>query len=213
MQRELNGHRTPRSIVVMIVSLVLLTALDLGSKEWALDNLSTPRPPASRAAVCEPDSHGRTAYQHQPVGARPLFSGFINLYYAENCGAAFSMLRTAPGWLRLAMFGTASLGAAFMLVSLFVRGAGGPLFAAAVPLVVSGAVGNNLVDRPRHGFVVDFLQVHADLFRYPIFNVADIWITIGVGLLLIDGFRTKQKIAAGSPMAPAARSGVEQDAR
>jgi lipoprotein signal peptidase len=201
MKRELETRRSPRSIAIMIASLALLTALDLGSKEWALDNLSVPRLPSRQAAVCEPDNQGSVAYQRQPKAPRSLIEGVLNLHYAENCGAAFSMLRTAPGWLRLVVFGTASVGAVFALLSMFVRGVGGPLFAAAVPLIVSGAVGNNLSDRPRHGFVVDFLQVDPELFRYPIFNVADIWIAIGVGLLLIDGFRTKRAVAAEQPVA------------
>ena len=200
MHREPDSPRSPRSIAVMLVSLALLTAIDLGTKEWALRNLSAPRPSENRAAVCEPDARGRSGYQRQPELPRPLIDGVLNLYYAENCGAAFSMLRTAPGWLRLVLFGSASVGAAFVLISMFVRGAGGPLLAAAVPLIVSGAVGNNLGDRPRHGFVVDFLQVHPDLFRYPIFNVADIWIAIGVALLLIDGFR-KPRTAIVDPSA------------
>ena len=199
MHREPDSRRSPRTIVVMLVSLVLLTAIDLGTKEWAFRNLSTARPLENRAAVCEPDGHGRIAYQRQPEAPRPLIDGVFNLKYAENCGAAFSMLRTAPGWLRLVMFGTASIGAAIVLISMFVRGAGGPLFAAAVPFIVSGAVGNNLSDRPRHGFVVDFLQVHPDLFNYPIFNVADIWIAIGVGLLVIDGFRKPRKVMVDPP--------------
>jgi signal peptidase II len=193
----------------MFVSLVLLTALDLGTKEWALDNLSAPRQRANQTVACEPDANGRTMYQRQPEAPRPLIEGVLNLYYAENCGAAFSMLHNAPRWLRFAVFITASVGAALILISMFVRGAGGPLFAAAVPLVVSGAVGNNLFDRPRHGFVVDFVQVHPDLFNYPIFNVADIWITIGGGLLLIDGFRTKQKVTPEAPAALPARPGVK----
>jgi signal peptidase II len=205
MKRELEGRRSPRSIGIMIVSLVLLTALDVGSKEWAFDNLSVPRPSSQQAAVCEPDHQGSVAYQRQPKAPRSLIEGVLNLYYAENCGAAFSMLRTAPGWLRLAVFGSASVGAVFALISMFVRGVGGPLFAAAVPLIVSGAVGNNLSDRPRHGFVVDFLQVDPALFRYPIFNVADIWIAIGVGLLLIDGFRSKRAGVAEQPAALPAR--------
>jgi len=187
-----NDRRSPRSIAVMIASLVVLLAVDLGTKEWALDNLSEPRPPERRTGVCEPDAHGRITYQRQRQAPRPLVDGYLNLYYAENCGAAFSMLSTAPSWIRLAVFVTASGFATIALIAMFVRGAGGPLFAAAVPLVVSGAVGNNFFDRPRHGFVVDFLQVHPNLFDYPIFNVADIWIAIGVGLLLIDGFVTKQ---------------------
>jgi signal peptidase II len=68
------------------------------------------------------------------------------------------------------------------------RTCGGAPFAWAVPLIVSGALGN-LTDRVRHGFVVDFLQVDPDLFTYPIFNLADATIAIGVCLLLIDGVR------------------------
>jgi len=196
MSREPDCRRSTRSIVIMLVSLLFLLALDLGSKEWALATLSAPRLSPNQAAVCEPDEHSRIMTQRQPKAPQPLIDGVLNLYYTENCGASFSMLRTAPGWLRLALFGTASLGATFVLISMFIRGAGGPLFAPAVPLIVAGALGNNLSDRPRHGFVVDFLQVHPDLFRYPIFNVADIWIAVGAGLLLIDGFRTKRKVVA-----------------
>jgi signal peptidase II len=183
----------------MLVSLVLLTAIDLGTKEWALRNLSAPRPPENRPAVCEPDEHGHIAYHREPAVARPLIDGVLNLRYAENCGAAFSMLRTAPGWLRVAVFGTASVGAAFLLLSMFVRGAGGRLFTWAVPLILSGAAGNNLGDRPRHGFVVDFLQVHPDLFDYPIFNVADIWIVTGAILMLLDGFLKPRKTPVDEP--------------
>jgi signal peptidase II len=54
---------------------------------------------------------------------------------------------------------------------------------------VSGAVGN-LFDRVRHGYVVDFIRFHVhDKFEWPTFNVADITIVIGVGLLLLDGMR------------------------
>ena len=52
-------------------SLVLLTAIDLGSKEWALHNLSAPRAAENRPAVCEPDAHGRSAYQRRPDEPRP----------------------------------------------------------------------------------------------------------------------------------------------
>jgi len=190
MHREPGGRRSARSITLMLVSLVVLAAIDIGTKEWALDNLSTERPPEARTAVCEPNANGRIAYQRKPQPARPLIEGVMNLYYAENCGAAFSLLRTAPDWLRLALFGSVSVVATVVLITMFVRGSGGPFFAAAVPLIVSGAIGNNLWDRPRHGFVVDFFQVHPSLFHYPIFNVADIWVAIGVGLIFLDGIRT-----------------------
>jgi signal peptidase II len=169
----------------MLVSLAVYGALDLGSKEWALDNLSRARagdPPP----VCVPDEHGGVVYQRIPLPSRALVPGVMRLTYAENCGAAFSMLRTAPAWVRATVFGVATIGASVMLMLMFVRGVGGKMFAAAVPFILSGALGN-LADRIRHGFVVDFFQVDPALFVYPVFNVADIVIVIGVGLLLIDG--------------------------
>ena len=183
----------------MVVGLVLFTVIDLGTKELALDHLSTPIPTELRAAVCEPDQHGRIAYQRRPTGPVPLVGGILNLHYAENCGAAFSMLGTAPGWLRMGIFGASSVGAVIVLITMFVRGVGGASFATAVPLIVSGAIGNNLFDRPRHGFVVDFLQVDPNLFQYPIFNVADIWIAIGVGLMLIDSAQRTRQVDDARP--------------
>jgi signal peptidase II len=178
-------RRSVRSLVVMLVSLAVYGALDLGTKEWALDNLSRARagePPP----VCVPDEHGGVVYQRIPLPSRALVPGVMRLTYAENCGAAFSMLRTAPAWVRGSVFGVATVGASVMLMLMFVRGVGGKMFAASVPFILSGALGN-LADRIRHGFVVDFFQVDPALFVYPVFNVADIVIVIGVGLLLIDG--------------------------
>lgn len=179
------SRRSPRSVVIMLVSLAVYGALDLGSKEWALDTLSRARaggPPP----VCVPDAHGGVVYQRVPLPSRAFIPGVLRFTYAENCGAAFSMLRTAPAWVRASVFGLATIGASVMLILMFVRGVGGKLFAAAVPFILSGALGN-LADRIRHGFVVDFFQVDPALFTYPVFNVADIVIVIGVGLLLIDG--------------------------
>jgi signal peptidase II len=171
----------------MAVALVLYTAADLGSKEWALEALSLARRGAN-PPVCQPDERGYMEIQRLPVAPRPFVEGVINFHYAENCGAAFGMLRSAPGWLRALVFGVAALGASVVLTVMFVRGSGGRPFAAAVPLILSGALGN-LSDRVRHGFVVDFIQVDPRLFEYPTFNVADIAITIGVALLLIDGMK------------------------
>jgi signal peptidase II len=52
-------------------------------------------------------------------------------------------------------------------------------------LIIGGAVGN-LVDRLLHGAVVDFISFHAAGYYWYVFNIADIWITFGVGLLIID---------------------------
>jgi signal peptidase II len=185
--------RSRSALLVMLASLVVYTAADLGSKQWALDNLSRARsgePPP----ICQPDEQGYTRVQRLPTEPRVFIEGVIVFHYAENCGAAFGMLRTAPSWARAAVFGVAALGACVVLTLMFVRGAGGKLFGVAVPLILSGAIGN-LSDRVRHGFVVDFIQVDPRLFEYPTFNVADIAISVGVGLLLIDGIKKPAPVA------------------
>jgi signal peptidase II len=193
---QLEQHpRGARALIIMVVCLVVYTFADLASKEWALDALS--RENDRRAPVCEPDASGHLSYQHLPLPSRPLIEGVLRATYAENCGAAFSILRSAPGWVRALVFGVASVGAAIVLTTMFVRGSGSGLFAGAVPLILSGALGN-LSDRVRHGFVVDFIQVDPKLFSYPVFNVADIWIAIGVGLLLLDGFNKPKPEASTS---------------
>lgn len=178
------ARRTTRALAIMLASLAVYTALDLWTKEWALDHLSRERP-GEKPALCVPSAQGHTPFQRLPLTQVPFIEGVINLSYAENCGAAFSMLRTAPAPVRAIVFGIANVGALGVLLVLFIRGSGGPAFAAAVPLIASGALGN-LSDRVRHGFVVDFIRVDPRLFEYPVFNVADIAIAIGVALLLID---------------------------
>jgi signal peptidase II len=194
-------RRGARALVLMAVALGLSLFADLATKEWALDNLSRERT-GEKPPVCDSSEPGGIVYQRLPRSSQVLIPGLLNLRYAENCGAAFSMLRTAPAWVRGAVFGTATVAASIMLLLMFVRGTGGPAFAAAVPLIVSGAVGN-LSDRVRHGFVVDFLQVDPDLFVYPIFNVADATIFVGVALLLFDGFRKPAQAASPAVAAKA----------
>ena len=61
----------------------------------------------------------------------------------------------------------------------------------ALALLLAGIVGN-LTDRMRLGFVVDFIQVHYKDWYYPVFNIADMAICVGAGLLIIDMFWTKK---------------------
>jgi signal peptidase II len=168
----------------MFATLVLATILDLGSKEWAIERLSrvsakVPDP------ICQADERGRIAPVRLPFRMRTVVPSYLELRYAENCGAAFSMLRTAPRWVRLALLVVLNGLACVGLIVLFARGHGGRLFALAVPLIVSGAVGN-IADRLRHGFVVDFIRLRFGSWEYPTFNVADIAIAVGMLLWLIE---------------------------
>lgn len=60
------------------------------------------------------------------------------------------------------------------------------LIATAIGLIAGGAIGN-VIDRLRLGAVTDFLDFHWGEWHFPAFNLADSAITVGVGLLVIDG--------------------------
>ena len=62
---------------------------------------------------------------------------------------------------------------------------GKKLFSFALTMSAAGAVGN-LIDRAVYGFVIDFLDFHAGGWHWPAFNVADIAICVGAGLLILD---------------------------
>ena len=181
-------RRSNRSILIGLSALVLLTAADLYTKQLAVEALSQ-EALHTGPGPCEPDASDRIYMQRNRSGEVVLIENFLELRYTENCGAAFGMLHDAPRWLRYGLFMTAAAIAVAVLLWMFVRGSGGALFAASVPLVASGALGN-LVDRVRHIYVVDFIRFHIyDVFEWPTFNVADSAITVGVILLLLDGFR------------------------
>ena len=70
---------------------------------------------------------------------------------------------------------------------------------AAFTAIATGAVGNNLLDRLMYGFVVDFIHWHiGDTFDWPVFNVADSLVVVGVGLLLLDTWLTRDDVPAES---------------
>ena len=62
----------------------------------------------------------------------------------------------------------------------------------AYALIIGGALAN-MVDRAYNGFVVDFFDFYWDIYHYPVFNVADIAICIGAGLLALDAFKGDKK--------------------
>jgi signal peptidase II len=109
---------------------------------------------------------------------------FFNLALAHNTGAAFSFLAGAGGWQRWFFTGIAIVISAAILVMLK-RSHGNRLLAAALALVLGGALGN-LYDRLTLGYVVDFLMLHAGGYAWPSFNVADSAISVGVALLVWD---------------------------
>ena len=201
-------RRGNRAIVGCLLALVLFTVADLWTKAWAMEVLS--RAAVTAPPVCTPDADGRR-YQRLRTQSIVLVPNYLELRYAENCGAAFGLLDDSPRWLRTMVFMAAGTIAIAALLWMFVRGRGGPLFAMAVPLVVSGAIGN-LVDRVHLGYVVDFIYFHIyDRFEWPTFNIADATITVGVALLLLDGLRRPEStVKAPGATQPGGRTGTEK---
>jgi signal peptidase II len=114
-------------------------------------------------------------------------TSFFNLVRAHNYGAAFSFLHGASGWQRWFFLGLGLVAAGF-IIWLLRRHGHQQMFAWALTLILGGALGN-VIDRAIHGYVVDFIQVHAGGWYFPAFNVADSAITIGAILLILDELR------------------------
>jgi len=124
-------------------------------------------------------------------GVREVVEGFFMLRYSTNRGAFFSIGEGLPDGVRVAFFATAALAALGAIVWVY-RDApaerGG--LRAGLLLLAAGAIGN-LIDRVQYGEVIDFLHLHyRDVFHWATFNVADIYITIGLVFLIWDAFRT-----------------------
>jgi len=117
----------------------------------------------------------------QPVYVLPVFD--LTLLY--NKGAAFSFLANESGWQRWFFTVIALSVSTVMTVWLMKLKANEKWLAAALALVIGGAIGN-LYDRIAYGHVVDFIHVHWDEHYFPAFNIADSAITLGAIMLLID---------------------------
>ena len=120
---------------------------------------------------------------YQPMPVMPLF----NLTLAYNSGAAFSFLSDAGGWQRWFFILLTLVVVVVLFNWLWRMRAEERLHAASISLILGGAIGN-LIDRIWLGHVIDFLDVYYGSYHWPIFNIADSAITVGVVLLIIDLF-------------------------
>ena len=117
----------------------------------------------------------------------PLIPDFFSFTLAYNTGAAFSFLSSAGGWQRWFFIGIAAIVSIVLVIWLARLEKEQKLQAAALTLILGGALGN-LWDRATLGYVVDFILVHYKTWFFPAFNLADIGITMGAGLIILDMF-------------------------
>jgi len=187
----------PRRWKIFLLVAMLSIAADQGTKVWARHSLPTtpahcPIPEAIVAHHCAGD-------------AVPLIGGYWDWRLSFNPGSAFGLFHSASGarWLLSIVGVLAVLGMGWM-----VRRAkdSQTVLLWALGLVAGGAVGN-LIDRIYYGVVTDFVSWHWQTkAEWPVFNVADVVLVVGVGLLLLDVGKDgkKSKDAKGKKAAASA---------
>ena len=161
-ERVVSGYG---SHVLFYGAILVVLLIDQLSKSWVVINLPL----------------------YQPTDLFPWLAPILSFTSIRNTGVAFGLFQ--------------GLGDIFAVFSVLVL-IGIFLFRRTLPtgdlwvhlslgLVVGGALGNNIVDRLFRGHVVDFLDVNFwPLQTWPVFNLADSAIVVGVGILLVDSFLT-----------------------
>jgi signal peptidase II len=130
---------------------------------------------------------------------RPMLNGRVALHYEENPGAAGGLLGQLPEWLRVPLFHLVGVAALVLMVVLTVRLPAGRRVARLGAALLGGGALSNGVDRWLHGYVVDFL-----IYRWypgargPTFNLADVAICAGVGMLLLESLFQRRPVQTGA---------------
>jgi signal peptidase II len=117
-------------------------------------------------------------------GERIHLLPFFDFTLLYNPGAAFSFLADEAGWQRW-FFTLLALGASIFIIWMMHKNRSHHRMMLALALILGGAIGN-VIDRIAYGHVVDFLLFYWRDWYYPAFNIADICITLGAMLLILD---------------------------
>ncbi len=161
------GRPAPSYAFLVIVSLSTLAA-DLGSKTWA--------------------EHRLDGYP----GIVEVWKNHLALILARNRGGAWGLLQSTSENVRRPFFLLVSVAAIAFIMTLYRRlQPNQRALQWGLPLVLGGALGN-VFDRIRYGHVIDFIDAHVGEHHWPTFNVADIAICVGVGLMAIDMFTSRR---------------------
>jgi len=118
----------------------------------------------------------------------------VNFTYVHNTGAAFSFLSSAGGWQRWFFVAIGLVATVVFLVWLWKLKTSERWMAVTLSLILGGAIGN-LYDRIAYSYVIDFIDVYYESHHWPVFNIADSAISIGVVMMLIDTFKGEESKA------------------
>lgn len=128
-------------------------------------------------------------YEDDPIALYrgiPVIEGFLEIAITFNYGIIFGMLQdTGNKYFLIMNIIILSVVLGFLIRELY-KGYGNLIYYIGFGMVIGGALGN-IADRFLHGKVIDFIKVYITRdFVWPIFNIADSFITIGIIIIIID---------------------------
>lgn len=177
--------------LILIVVGVLSIVADQGTKIWARHSLPV---------IGHGTNNGTCVIPEDMAVVPPLCGGqavtVIHDYWdwrlSMNHGSAFGLFANSPEVARwfLSLVGIGAVIAMFIMMKKSREDQ--TILHYALALVVGGAIGN-LIDRMYFGVVTDFVLWHYKTKEWPVFNVADVVLVIGVGLMFIDIQKEKNK--------------------
>ena len=163
----------------LVFGSVISVWLDQWSKAWAAATLYTGNAAAAGGVPVNP-----AELQTKVIEVTSWF----NYRLVGNKGAAWGIFKDLPEGLRVPFFVVLSAVALTILLVVYYKSHGQKLMQSALVLICGGAIGN-LIDRLQIGYVVDFIDWHIGVHHWPTFNIADVSISVGVGLMVIDMIR------------------------
>ena len=121
----------------------------------------------------------------------PVIPKFFDIQYVRNQGGAFGLFSESHEYVRWILFLFFPI-VCMLLIFALLRDTGDKLQIIALGFIFGGAIGN-YVDRVRLGYVIDFIDWYVKDFHWPIFNLADSFIVIGVFIMTIFYFLEKKR--------------------
>lgn len=181
-------------IVFIVVALLSLVA-DQATKVWARHSLPVVGH-GSNNGVCVVPEDIAAVPPRCGGEAVTVIDGFWDWRLSMNHGSAFGLFANSPGLARI-FLSLVGIGAVFAMALMMKKARNDQkILHWALALVVGGAIGN-LIDRIYFGVVTDFVLWHYHAKEWPVFNVADVVLVVGVGLMFIDiqieNKRTKER--------------------
>lgn len=183
-----------KPLISLIVIFALAVLVDQLTKQWAYHSLVDEefRAQTGMYPVCgdEDQERARSRFVRRHRTGMTVIENVFDLRYVENCASAFGIMGKMPESLRYPFFLIVSVLAVIVIPYLYRKTpATHRLMLYALPFVLGGAVGN-LLDRLIYRYVIDFVDWYVVVdgrdHHWPTFNIADVAIVVGIGLMILQ---------------------------